>query len=530
MQLYRRLRQLCARCANQIKDTNTFESVPPSDDSSVLKNQKISTWLFIFLLISSVAVLLFYNALVPVQKTFTVQQPTYDKYLTLFSKYPNELQCPCKTVSVIYDRFIQVNYSLHYICSSFLVSEQWAKKVSVKYFGSAYRHDDFRATSDFAFQGLRSFCQLTEETLQNSLSSFYSNQYVSAYLTPSDLFRQQNEAHIQQFISSTIKIFLSALSLIRETTQANAQLSGMQTNYDAYMWGGYTPLFYGVEYSGCSCTETVSCVAPSVVYNKNRNSVLFTVPGFYSGCFIIEALLFSNFQCFHDEQCFNNLTFYVDSTLKLNATILNASLSTKFTANSTVREMVDKLMVEQWKWNITFAKYYDECEPSQCTYTIGSRNGVLFIVTTVFGLVGGLVTILRIIVPRLIDYMRSKRGDDKTETGEFLWENSHLDIELEKVVSIVNCSHESKKETAGKHRRRSVDIKRSCCLKWFSQEYDGKENVYTLSRAAPVHNHSIFLSIAFEDDGNLTLMSCSDNSKAWMSQFSILNFDGYRHS
>jgi hypothetical protein len=290
---------------------------------------------------------------------------------------------------------------------------------------------DFRAISHYSFQGLRSFCQLTEETIENSLGSFYSNQYVSAYLTPSDLFRQQNEAQIQQFISSTIKIFLSALSLIRETTQANALLSVTRGNmYLFHHPSSLSLLSHSVQYHGCSCAETVSCFTPAVIYEFQNNITWFTVPSFYSGCFIIEALLFSNFQCFHDEQCFNNLTLYVDSTLKLNATILNASLSTKFTANSTVREMIDELMVEQWKWNITFAKYYDECEPNQCTYTIGSRNDVLFIVTTVFGLVGGLVTILRIIVPRLIDYMRSKRGDDKTETGEFLLENSHLDIEL----------------------------------------------------------------------------------------------------
>ena len=432
---------------------NTFESVPPSDDSSVLKNQKISTWLFIFLLISSVAVLLFYNALVPVQKTFTVQQPTYDKYLTLFSKYPNELQCPCKTVSVIYDRFIQVNYSLHYICSSFLVSEQWIKYLArLENQGPFFFYPfDFRAISKYSFQGLRSFCQLTKETIENSLRSFYSNQYVSAYLTPSDLFRQQNEAQIHEFISSTIKIFLSALSVIRETTQANALVSVTRGNMYLYHHPNSLTLLSGsMQHHGCSCAETVSCFTPAVIYEFQNNITWFTVPSFYSGCFIIEALLFSNFQCFHDEQCFNNLTLYVDSTLKLNATILNASLSTKFTANSTVREMIDKLMVEQWKWNITFAKYYDECEPSQCTYTIGSRNGVLFIVTTVFGLVGGLVTILRIIVPRLIDYMRSKRGDDKTETGEFLWENSHLDIELgrfylfgfPKSLSILEDRHE----------------------------------------------------------------------------------------
>ena len=80
--------------------------------------------------------------------------------------------------------------------------------------------------------------------------------------------------------------------------------------------------------------------------------------------------------------------------------------------------MMNDLMVEQWNSSITFAKYYDECKPSECSYTIGSRNDAIFIATTVFGLVGGLVTILRIIVPRLIDYIRRKKSHEKTKTGE----------------------------------------------------------------------------------------------------------------
>jgi hypothetical protein len=144
----------------------------------------------------------------------------------------------------------------------------------------------------------------------------------------------------------------------------------------------------------------------------------FTIPGFLTGCFVIESLLLSSLQCFYDEECFNNVTYFVNTTSTLNVTALNASASTTFTPNSTVKEMIDQLMVERWSWNITFAKYFGECEPSQCTYTVGSKNDAILIVTTVFGLVGGLVTILRIVVPRLVDYLRSRRSDGKAKTGE----------------------------------------------------------------------------------------------------------------
>ena len=96
------------------------------------------------------------------------------------------------------------------------------------------------------------------------------------------------------------------------------------------------------------------------------------------------------------------MTYHLNSTYQINVTVLNASLSTKFTAYSTVREMIDELMVEQWTWNITFENYYDGCEPSECTYTVEGRNEALFIVTTAIGLIGGLVKILKLTVPRIV--------------------------------------------------------------------------------------------------------------------------------
>jgi hypothetical protein len=71
-------------------------------------------------------------------------------------------------------------------------------------------------------------------------------------------------------------------------------------------------------------------------------------------------------------------------------------------------------MVEHWYSNISFEKYYNKCEPVQCTYTVLSRNDALFIVTTVISLFGGLVTIFKIIVPRIMNVfmkcIRRERG------------------------------------------------------------------------------------------------------------------------
>ena len=414
----KRFHGLWGKIIGQVQEFNIFPSLPLATDPHVLRSQKISTWLFILLLIIAMGVLVFYNTFIPVQKTITVKQPTYDQYLSLYSTYSDNLQCPCRTVSITYKKFLQLNYTLHQTCSSFLVTEQWIQYLAATKFRIELRQDDFRAISHHAFQALRSFCQLTDDTIRNSLSSFYETQYVSAYLTASDLFRRQSEAQIEQFVSLTIKAFASSLLLIRQTTQANALMAATQTNFVLVHSSPVFIVAASALYFECACIETASCFAQTSIYEVENFTKLFVVPGFYSGCYIIESLLASDLRCFFNQQCFDSLTYYINSSLLLNATALDASLSNKFRMNSTVGEMLDALMVEQWNSSIAFATYYAECEPKECTYTIGSRNDALFIVTTVFGLVGGLVTVLRLIVPRLINRIRRKRRDKNVETGE----------------------------------------------------------------------------------------------------------------
>ncbi|CAF1255155.1 unnamed protein product, partial [Adineta steineri] len=46
--------------------------------------------------------------------------------------------------------------------------------------------------------------------------------------------------------------------------------------------------------------------------------------------------------------------------------------------------------------------YYNECQPSKCSYSYETKNSAIYIITTVIGLVGGLITVLKLIVPRAV--------------------------------------------------------------------------------------------------------------------------------
>jgi hypothetical protein len=169
---------------------------------------------------------------------------------------------------------------------------------------------------------------------------------------------------------------------------------------------------------GCSCPTSASCFTLTSVFDRNGAATLFVVPGFYAGCYVIESLLHSTLECFHDQDCFDQVKYYVKSSLTTNATILNSSLSTRFTPNTIIQEIIDSLMVEQWKRNSSFEKYYNECNPIECTYTKEMRNDVLYIVTTMIGLCGGLVKILKLFVPNLVKLVRRRQVNSEAETGK----------------------------------------------------------------------------------------------------------------
>ena len=102
----------------------------------------------------------------------------------------------------------------------------------------------------------------------------------------------------------------------------------------------------------------------------------------------------------------------------MNVTALDKSLSSRFFINSTIQELVDQLMVEEWNSSIMYENYYNECQPSECTYTHQTKNNVIYIVTTLVGLIGGLITVLKLIVPRLVMFVRKKKELPRPQTGK----------------------------------------------------------------------------------------------------------------
>ncbi|CAF4102018.1 unnamed protein product [Adineta steineri] len=382
---------------------NLFPSVPPTIDEHQLRNQRISTRLFIFLLTILLSILLLYTSLINITQTVNVKAPSVIKYEQLYNSYSQTLTCDCTEISINYQKFIGIQYTLHQVCYSDFVTQNWTNYLATSSGNNILGYTDFRLTSTFTFQALTTLCALVDQTISNSLIQFYSSQYVSAFVTPSNVFQLQTDAFISQFKSATRNEFLLSLAMIRNTTQSNALLSGEPLNFELFITEAEHLDYFPRSYDNCTCASSGTCISQSPIYDLvNVDNILFLVPGLYTGCYIIESLLQSNLQCFYNQTCIDTVQLYLGSSTLINVTALDISLSNQFLENTTVADILDRLMVEEWINSSMYGNYYNECQPSRCSYTVTTKNSAIYIVTTLIGLIGGLITVLKFVVPYLV--------------------------------------------------------------------------------------------------------------------------------
>ncbi len=347
-------------------------------------------------------ILLLYTSLITVAKTITKEEPTFAQYVHLNSTYSSTLTCPCSKISINYEKFIRIDYTLHEVCKSIFVNQSWIDYLTPQIKTGLFM-TDFRWMNQYTFPTLKTFCDVMNSTISNSLIRFYSNKYVSASANPQQLFEREIEILVDQFRSSMKNTFLLSLSLIRDMTQANALYSALLTNYQPEIAADKIHVYMRrASYHKCECVISSKCVVPSSIYKNSATEPVFNVPGFYIGCYVIEALLQSTLECFYDQECIDQLQSYIVWSPSINPRALNASLSSVYSINSTIEDLIDNLMIEEWNVLTTYETYYNECHPTQCIYKLETNNDIIYIVTTLFGIVGGLTTVLKVVVPRLV--------------------------------------------------------------------------------------------------------------------------------
>ena len=126
----------------------------------------------------------------------------------------------------------------------------------------------------------------------------------------------------------------------------------------------------------------------------------------------------------------------LSSTVVWNGTTLDSGRPSRYSPNTTMDKVLEDIMVETWNWTLKYADYYRECGVEACSYTVPTTNDRIFIVTTVIGVMGGIWTAFKLMVPKVVFtlyYVRRK------------WRNRAVDVIRIRVIE--NKTSQSSEQT-----------------------------------------------------------------------------------
>ena len=383
----------------------------PSD----IKQQFWTSRIYILCLSLGIVILTFYAVLNIKQKSIEVKNPALETalHLQLQREYNASLQCSCKQINIPYGELIQLQPIYHQVCSSFLVSDDWAYKVRalLQYYPDVSLHRlDFRRSYQL-FYLLSRLCVLINETVVTSLQTFDQTELVTSDLLSAGLFENQMISIVRKFQTELVKSFLRFYQLTRNVIYINQyfstanigplEISDRRTSLSIHSYSGEN----GNTSYVCSCANDITCKSQLGLYDTNYISTPKNlVAGLYRACFSIESLLQSTLECFYDDQdCLANvLDFYNDSSIPNNLTRLDSSLNSRFKTNSTIGSLFSEFFIEYWNQSLNYSSYFSLCQPASCIYKLLRGNSLLETATLVLGLAGGLSVFLRILVPFIV--------------------------------------------------------------------------------------------------------------------------------
>jgi hypothetical protein len=428
---------------NYLLNLNLFESSDDSvdrEDEHRRRSNIIATRVYLIVLALALITLSLVSWLTLRTTIVTVEYPSKVQFEAL----PFDAHCPCSRMSIAYGEFTSIQSTFHQVCSSDFVSDRWIEAIYSGSNATYFDIKDFRRYGSAQFQALASFCRLSNASVVQSISLFHRTSLISLQVQSETVFKAQVQASIEQFQSTAPNQFEAQLQLVREMITGNRLNSGLQTNNILFYgvdsnekYGARSsPISYPIdEESLCSCFTDLDCGTDSIIMNVFEKDdqvddydedaqvddydedaelddydedVLMFIPGFVAGCLPVNSLLLSTLECFYSQTCLNELLSFFPTTKRFTAMI--ASKKSHFKSNSTIKTIVDRLMIEEWIPNISYDKYYAQCAPILCTYSKHERHDFLFVLTRLIRLLGGLTVIFGLIIPILIRFIRRPRN------------------------------------------------------------------------------------------------------------------------
>ncbi|CAF1416362.1 unnamed protein product [Adineta ricciae] len=377
------------------------------------RNQIISTRIFLILFLIILIILTFYTSLTFTERFVEINQPSYNKFLSLNKQYSSSnLICSCSNIYIPYRTFLSFSPKFHQICSS-VFSQTRFLDLLVHQTILLVRFYDYRQFSWEIFTAIRVFCDLSRKTVEEQVNIFLSATLISNQV----LSEEQLQAHIEPLIQAMIQVSQQKINilikLIRDVTYANQIVSNSFTNLNvedldlANETGSNRTIgLTNKRYGNCNCLTSSSCIIPAIT--QDNLNPRFSFDGFFIGCYILDSVLLSSMKCLYSQKCIDravvsamNVPLYATDVFP---SALNPNENSSYTVNTTFSDLFAKLMLETWNQKLSHSFYYQSCNVSSCTYTFIVRREFTYITTILFGIIGGLNKVLRVIVPRFVSF------------------------------------------------------------------------------------------------------------------------------
>ena len=101
------------------------------------------------------------------------------------------------------------------------------------------------------------------------------------------------------------------------------------------------------------------------------------------------------------------------------------------------------LFIQSWNNKSSFQSYFHQCHPLKCQYTYQSRLTLIYIITTIIELTGGLITALRLLAPFIVELAPKiwKSVTRRRRANVVLQEESSSSMRLGKKSEIQNLGN-----------------------------------------------------------------------------------------
>ncbi|CAF2707754.1 unnamed protein product, partial [Rotaria sp. Silwood2] len=346
-----------------------------------------------------------YAALLSRTINVTVHNPSENKFKEIYDKYSNTLTCPCSRVTAQYSDFAHVQFTVHEVCNSELISQEWINET----YGanvSFIPPNDVRTILSHFWLLVRSFCNLTNASLIDASNEFNSTNLVSLVAQSQQVIEAKINTTLNFALNSSMINLKNNLLITHDTLLVNGAISHLGTNYffdiNSLSLSFVPPFSIGINATyfpdGCSCENLNGCPRSAVIFQSNETSNFENIPGMMFDCLPLDAALASSFECFYDAWCLS----LIQNVSKSNMRVQPLHSQSRFEHSTTLKTLLDELMIEQFTMEIVFASYYSICNPKYCTYSYTHKFDVLFMITFTTSAFGGILTVLKFIAPLLI--------------------------------------------------------------------------------------------------------------------------------